>query len=127
MTIKLILAIVTITLALVFYTIGVFSERHSGSLRIKHVVMFGLGLFFDTIGTTIMSAIAKNGATANFSLHQITGMAAIILMAFHLLWAIYVLIKGTEKAKSKFHKFSLLVWLFWLIPYIVGMIIGIGV
>lgn len=128
MTIELIFAIVTITLALVFYTIGVFSERHSGSLRIKHIVMFGLGLVFDTTGTTIMSAIAKNEvAASNFSLHQVTGMAAIILMAFHFLWAIYVLMKGTEKAKSRFHKFSLVVWLFWLIPYIVGMVIGIGV
>ena len=32
MTMKLILAIITITAALVFYTMGVFSERRSGTL-----------------------------------------------------------------------------------------------
>lgn len=32
MDIKLIVAIITITMALVFYTIGVFSERKSGTL-----------------------------------------------------------------------------------------------
>ena len=33
MSTKLIMAIITITLALVFYTIGVFSERKSGILK----------------------------------------------------------------------------------------------
>ena len=35
MTMKLILAIITITAALVFYTMGVFSERRSGTLQKK--------------------------------------------------------------------------------------------
>lgn len=122
----LILAIITITLALIFYTIGVFSERRSGELNWKHVGLFGLGLIFDTTGTTIMSSLVTAGNTAN-PLHQITGVLAILLMAFHLIWAIVVLIRKNEKAKATFHKFSLVVWLFWLIPYIIGMLIGMGI
>lgn len=123
----LILAIITITLALVFYTIGVFSERRSGALTIKHVLLFGLGLVFDTTGTTIMSSIAKAESQASgLSLHQVTGVIAIILMAVHLIWAIYVLVKGTEQSKRTFHRFSLIVWLFWLIPYIAGVVIGMA-
>lgn len=123
----LILAIITITLALVFYTIGVFSERRSGSLTIKHVLLFGLGLVFDTTGTTIMSSIAKaESQTSGLSLHQVTGVIAIVLMAVHLIWAIYVLVKGTEQSKRTFHRFSLIVWLFWLIPYIAGVVIGMA-
>ena len=34
------IAIVAITLALVFYTVGVWSERGAGRLRAWHVVMF---------------------------------------------------------------------------------------
>lgn len=123
----LILAIITITLALFFYTIGVFSERRSGSLTIKHVLLFGLGLVFDTTGTTIMSSIAKaESQTSGLSLHQVTGVIAIVLMAVHLIWAIYVLVKGTEQLKRTFHRFSLIVWLFWLIPYIAGVVIGMA-
>ena len=123
----LILAIITITLALFFYTIGVFSERRSGSLTIKHVLLFGLGLVFDTTGTTIMSSIAKaESQTSGLSLHQVTGVIAIVLMAVHLIWAIYVLVKGTEQSKRTFHRFSLIVWLFWLIPYIAGVVIGMA-
>lgn len=124
---KLLLAIITITLALVFYTIGVFAERRAGDLKGKHVAFFALGLLFDATGTKFMAAIAASkpaAAEAGLPLHQITGMAAIILMALHLIWAIYVLVKGTEQAKHNFHKFSLVVWLFWLIPYIAGLILG---
>ncbi|MBP2098215.1 HsmA family protein [Enterococcus rivorum] len=124
---KLLLAIITITLALVFYTIGVFSERKSGELHLKHLILFGLGLVFDTTGTTIMSTIAKSeNVGTSLSLHQVTGVLAIALMAFHLIWAIYVYVKGTTKAKHTFHKFSLVVWLFWLIPYIAGLIVGMS-
>ncbi len=38
MNFKLILAIITITLALVFYTIGVFSERKAKRLKSAHVI-----------------------------------------------------------------------------------------
>lgn len=123
----LVLAIITITLALVFYTIGVFSERMSGELRLNHLFLFGLGLVFDTTGTTIMSTIEKSESVAtSLSLHQVTGVLAIALMAFHFIWAIYVYTKGTTQAKHTFHKFSLVVWLFWLIPYVAGLIVGMS-
>lgn len=122
----LVAAIVTITLALVFYTIGVFSERRNGELKIKHLLFFGLGLIFDTTGTTLMSRLVNDAGGAN-PLHQITGLIAILLMAFHFIWAIVVLVKGNPQAKKTFHRFSLVVWIFWLVPYIIGMIIGMGV
>ncbi|KRK88290.1 HsmA family protein [Lentilactobacillus sunkii] len=124
MNIKLITAIITISLALVFYTIGVFSERKSGSLKLKQILFFGVGLLFDMTGTTIMSSIANSSATVTPMLHLVTGMAAIILMAFHFIWAAYVLWLGSKKSKVNFHKFSLVVWLFWLIPYVAGLVMG---
>lgn len=48
---KLVFAIITITLALIFYTTGVFRERKEKSLNKNHVIIFFLGLLFDTIGT----------------------------------------------------------------------------
>ena len=67
MSTKLIMAIITITLALVFYTIGVFSERKSGILKKPHLIIFWMGLVFDTVGTTIMSSIAKGGSLLSTS------------------------------------------------------------
>nr|WP_302596755.1 HsmA family protein [uncultured Cellulosilyticum sp.] len=120
----LIIAIVAITLALVFYTIGVFAERKSGTLKSWHVIIFWLGLICDTTGTYYMSLIAKANTGGGSGLHGITGLIAIILMLFHALWATWVLYKNDNKRKQSFHKFSIIVWLIWLIPYFIGMYIG---
>lgn len=126
MDFKLIFAIVTITLALVFYTIGVFWERRDGEIKAKHLVMFALGLAFDITGTTTMSLIAQESAASGIGLHQITGVIAILLMLFHLIWGIVVYKKGSAKAKHNFHKFSIVVWCIWLIPYIAGLFLGMS-
>lgn len=41
MSIELIVASVAITCALVLYTFGVFGERRSGTLSLRHVLLFG--------------------------------------------------------------------------------------
>jgi len=56
-----------------------------------------------------------------FDVHGITGVIAIALMFIHALWALIVLIKKNEKAIINFHKFSVVVWLIWLIPYLSPM------
>lgn len=84
----LIYAIVTIYLALIFYTIGVWSEKLQGKLKKWHLAVFYLGLMFDTTGTTLMSKIAKEGFQLNF--HGLTGLLAIILMLLHDVWATVV-------------------------------------
>lgn len=45
-------------------------------------------------------------------------------MAVHALWAILTYWKGSMKAKRNFSKFSVFVWAFWLIPYVLGIILG---
>lgn len=127
MDVKLILAIITITLALIFYTIGVFSERKAHVLRKPHVIIFWLGLVFDTTGTTIMSTIAgSKPGTGGINLHGITGALAIALMLYHAVWATIVLVKKDEQKQENFHKFSIFVWAVWLVPYVLGMIVGMG-
>ncbi|MGN1122912.1 MAG: HsmA family protein [Eubacterium sp.] len=121
---KLIMAIVSITLALVFYTVGVWSEHIKKKLKPVHLIMFLLGLVFDTAGTSIMTTLTGNNSAAMVNIHSITGALAIGLMVVHAAWALVVLIKKNEKAQLNFHKFSLLVWIIWLIPYLLGMIIG---
>jgi len=120
----LVFAVITITLALIFYTIGVWSEKNQGTLKKWHLIVFWIGLIFDIIGTTTMSSIAAGGFEFNF--HGITGLLAIALMLFHALWATLVLIKNNEKAKANFHMFSIVVWLIWLIPFISGAMLGMS-
>lgn len=118
----LIYAIIFITLALLFYTIGVWSEKLQGSLKPWHLGFFLLGLVCDATGTILMEGIAKASVqvTSGFNLHGFTGVIAIVLMLIHAIWAAVVLIMRNENMKLKFHKFSLIVWIIWLIPFISG-------
>lgn len=119
-------AIVNITLALVFYTIGTWGERIQHVLKVWHIVFFVLGLCADTVGTTVMSNIASQMDESANVFHAITGLLAIILMAIHAVWAIGTYWKGSEKAKQNFSRFSVFVWAFWLIPYFVGVFMGMS-
>ncbi len=116
-------ATIIITLALVFYSIGVWSERIQGRLKPWHLVFFVLGLICDTWGTGIMLDMA-GGLT--FDIHGVTGVIAIVLMAIHAAWALVVLIRKDEQAIVNFHKFSLIVWFIWLIPYFSPMFFALG-
>lgn len=109
---------IIISLALLFYSIGVWSERIQGRLKVWHTVFFWMGLVFDTWGTGLMLEFA-GGLT--FDIHGISGLLAIILMLVHAIWATIVLVKKDEKMIVSFHKFSVFVWLVWLIPYLSPM------
>lgn len=112
-------AIIIINLALVFYSIGVWSERLQGRLKVWHTVFFWLGLVCDTWGTGLMFEFVGG---MSYDIHGISGLLAIILMLVHAIWATVVLVKKDEKMIVSFHKFSVFVWLVWLIPYFSPMI-----
>ena len=116
-------ASIIITSALIFYTIGVWGERISGRLKWWHLVFFLLGLVCDTWGTGMMFEMVGG---MSFDLHGVSGLAAIILMFIHAVWALAVLVKKDEKAITNFHKFSLVVWLVWLVPYFSPMFFGLA-
>lgn len=110
-----------ISLALVFYSTGVWSERLAGRLKGWHLIFFWGGLIFDSTGTGLMFEMAGG---LKPELHSITGILAIVLMIVHAVWATAVLMRKDEKAITEFHRFSVLVWLIWLIPYLTGFFVS---
>jgi uncharacterized repeat protein (TIGR03987 family) len=118
-----VISAIVITLALVFYSIGVWSERFAGRLKVWHLVFFWLGIVCDTWGTGMMFEWA-GGMT--FDVHGLTGLLAIILMFVHAVWATIVLVRKDEKWIKSFHRFSVAVWLIWLIPYLSQMFLSMG-
>lgn len=111
-------AIICMILALTLYTIGVWSERFAGRLKLWHLLFFWAGFVFDTTGTTLMGVMA---GSIKFDFHGITGALAIIFMLGHAIWATVVLLLKQEKVILNFHKFSLMVWILWLIPFVSGL------
>ena len=117
MTNELVISTILISLALAFYSIGVWSERLVGRLKRWHLVFFWGGLVFDTTGTAIMMEMAGG---IGFDVHGLTGVLAIFLMLVHAVWATVVLVRKDEKAITNFHRFSVFVWAVWLVPYLTG-------
>lgn len=122
---ELLYSIIFINLAMVLYSVGVWAERIQRKLKWWHLWFFWSGLVCDTIGTTAMFIIA--GSFWRLTFHGFTGKAAILIMLFHAIWATWVLIRKDEKLIMNFHKFSVIVWIIWMIPMLSGMILGASV
>ena len=122
----LLYAVIAITLALIFYTIGVWSEHRARRLKAIHLDFFWAGFVCDVLGTRLMAQIsdASTASGTMLSAHAITGIIAILLMLIHAVWATIVLLRKDEKMQLTFHKFSLAVWCIWLIPFVIGMVMG---
>jgi uncharacterized repeat protein (TIGR03987 family) len=123
-TTSLIVSTVLITLALAFYSLGVWSERIARYLKPWHVAAFWTGLLFDVSGTWVMMRMAEGPFDLRES-HTLTGQIALWLMLAHAIWATWVSRRGSEEARTGFHHYSLFVWLVWLVPYFGGMYLGI--
>ena len=125
MSVELIVSAILITLALIFYSLGIWSERIARYLKPWHVAAFWLGFLFDVSGTLAMHRIAE-GPFNLLEPHTFTGQIALWLMLAHATWATYVIQRGSDALRRSFHKYSLFVWLVWLIPYFGGMYLGMN-
>jgi uncharacterized repeat protein (TIGR03987 family) len=125
MTNYIILSSSLITLALLFYSLGVWAERLISYLKSWHVVAFWTGFVFDVSGTLAMGKLSNNPFDLN-DLHTLFGQLALWLMLAHAIWATVVVRQGSEKRRIEFHTYSLMVWMFWLIPYVGGMWMGMA-
>jgi uncharacterized repeat protein (TIGR03987 family) len=114
---------IVMTLAFAFYSAGVWSERFARDLRAWHVAAFWIGLGFDAYGTHLMNLMRAAGREPDL-VHGLTGVAAFGLMALHAIWATWVVARGSKTARTTFHRWSLAVWLLWLVPYLGGMLAG---
>jgi uncharacterized repeat protein (TIGR03987 family) len=125
MSTQLIISTILITLALIFYSLGVWSERIARYLKPRHVAAFWTGFIFDVSGTWAMHNISDRPFNL-LNLHTLTGQIALWLMLAHAIWSTTVARSGSEEARQGFHRYSLVVWMIWLIPYFGGAYIGMS-
>ena len=119
----LVLSSILITLALGFYSLGVWSENLARTLKPWHVAAFWIGLAFDVSGTLGMHFISEKPFDLTAP-HTLTGQIALWLMLAHAGWSTRTSRRGSEEARAGFHRYSLFVWFVWLVPYFGGMAIA---
>ena len=123
MKMLLVFSTIFITIALACYSTGVWAERIARYLKRWHLVFFWTGFGFDVLGTFLMHLMADDPFNL-LNFHVLTGQLAIWLMLLHAIWASRVVRKDQKELRLKFHRYSLFVWLIWLIPYFGGMLMG---
>jgi len=111
------------TLALIFYSIGIWHDYYHKELKSWHLTMFGLGVITDTLGTLMMYLHVGH---LIFTAHSISGFLGLFLMMFHCGWAVMAIKNNDIALQKTFHRFSLLVWSFWMVSYISGLYLGIS-
>lgn len=117
-------AVIYMNLALAFYTYAVFSGRREGLHR-KHLFVFGIGLFFDYLGTMQMNLFAAAYGKAP-EWHNLSGILSLAGMAFHFLLALLAtFLNKADTANRAFHRVSLTIYLLWLTAFASGALSGL--
>lgn len=116
-------AIIWMNLALMFYSWAVFSGRRQG-LHPRHLLIFGVGLACDAMGTSEMNLVARMYGKAP-EWHNITGIASLAGMGFHFLLALIAsLMHRAEAVNVIFHRVSLMIYSCWLLAFVSGAVSG---
>ncbi len=116
-------AVIFMNLALAFYTYAVFSGRKEG-LHVKHLVVFGIGLLFDGLGTHQMNLFATAYGKAP-QWHNLSGLLSLAGMGFHFLLALTAtLLNRAERVNRTFHRVSLSIYSLWVVAFASGAISG---
>lgn len=118
----IIIATLLFTLALILYSIAIWSDRLSKKLKRWHIFVFFLGVLADGLG--VWMTIKFMGGAIVFTPHAIFGFTALILMTLHFLWVLFVFVRAKPRAQS-FYQFSLLAWSIWIVSYLSGFVTGI--
>jgi uncharacterized repeat protein (TIGR03987 family) len=115
----LIVSISTTFLALIFYTIGVWTVRFSKELKPAHLIEFWIGLVFDIAGTVCMNLLA---GSIKLDVHGLAGFIALALMLVNTIRVTMLWKNKQQQAFAGFRNFALIVWIVWLIPFFSGAI-----
>jgi uncharacterized repeat protein (TIGR03987 family) len=110
-----------IVLALVLYTVGVWGERLSGRLKLRHLIVMWAGLTADVVATALMARLSGG---FHLSLHSFAGVLGILLMALQTVWGTIALARRDEAAMTRFHKMGIYIWMIWLVAFVSGAILS---
>lgn len=109
------LAIASIVLALIFYSISVYWEIVKKKFTRKTVGLFWIGFAFDLLGTILMCMISEGFA---MDAHAITGVIALTLMGTKAVWS---LVRYQKKLSSGVPKiYTLVSFTLWIGVFLMG-------
>jgi len=118
----LLTGVVVVILALLFYSIGVFTEQRSKLIGKKVLTFLSLGLLFDITATCCMIIGSSNSA---FTFHGFIGYAALLAMSIETILAYrHYIQNGIKKQISNgLHLYTRYAYILWVVVFITGSLL----
>ena len=111
---------ITITAALLAYSIAVITEQVKKKINKVVLIFLSLGLILDIAATSLMIIGSSNSV---FTLHGAIGYSALLTMMIdtYLIWRNYL--KLGENIGKSLHLFTRIAYLWWIIAFITGSLL----
>jgi len=123
MKLILIIGSTVVTLALISYSIGVFTERKRKAITKKVLLFLSLGLLFDITATACMIIGSTNSP---FTFHGFIGYTGLVAMIIETISAYRFKAKhGEAKVSKALHTYTLFAYVLWVAVYITGSLLVI--
>ncbi len=118
----ILISVISISAALILYSIAVWWNWARKRLEPRHLVLFYLGLVCDMAATAMMKSSV---AEVTYDLHTISGYTALALMFIVTMVGTYGLYQHNDRILNNFHRFGLPIWFIWLISWLTGVVLGV--
>jgi uncharacterized repeat protein (TIGR03987 family) len=119
-----IIGAVTVTLALISYSIGILSEQLTRKIIPRVMIFVTLGVILDITATLFMILGSRNSP---FTFHGSIGYSALLVMLFEcfFLWRLKAKKGLRVEVPNRLHRYSLIAYIWWIIAYITGSLIAL--
>ncbi|RMF94663.1 MAG: hypothetical protein D6727_12375 [Gammaproteobacteria bacterium] len=118
----ILVSVISITTALVLYTIAVWRNWRTKQLTTAQLVLLWLGLAADLLATRMMGLSIEGPIVWDF--HTISGYTGLGLMALLAVLGSWARWRQHAGLLGSFHRIAIPVWLIWVASYVTGVIIG---
>jgi uncharacterized repeat protein (TIGR03987 family) len=118
----IIVSVVSITFALILYTVAIWRNWRVKILTTSQLVLLWLALAADSLATQMMSMSVEE---TTWDLHTISGYSGLALMALLVIAGSWAMWQKREPVLRSFHRFAAPVWIFWFISYASGVVVGV--
>lgn len=105
-------------LALVLYSLAIWSDRIKKELRAWMLAVFGTALIADILGTVLLCAVVSDAFRVN--VHTVTGLASLAIMLVHYIWALQAFLAYDRRSETRFRRWSVWAWGLWLVSFLSG-------
>jgi len=118
----LIRAVIVVTFALVFYSVGVLTEQKKSAISRKVLLFLTIGVILDITSTILMIISSSN---IPITVHGILGYSALLVMLIDaiLIWRHWFR-NGSSQTPRGLHLYTRIAYSWWVIAYIAGSIIA---